>query len=158
MDRNLRFERKSRGFESLRAYRKVSVRPRNSVGSECPRPKGEADGSSPSVATAVLKYIYYLSSGKRGIVEHPHSESTPVEKLQADRKPFYTPIEVAKITGLDETQILERMQLPEADSNYLYALELEQGAWRIPLGAVVQLIGVPAAIKRGTAPRRVNED
>ena len=89
----------------------------------------------------------------------PQTEVRPkvLEDLGIERKPFYRPSEVARITGMGEQSILDRIHLPAEHPQYLYAIALGQRTYRIPVGALAQLVGIPARITRGKEPRRTSE-
>ncbi len=71
----------------------------------------------------------------------------PTVPFDFERKAFYTPAEVAGIVGVSDQTILERIH-----TGKLYAVRLGPRLFRIPLGSLMQFLGVPPAIRRTVDP------
>lgn len=80
-----------------------------------------------------------------------------LEDLGVERKPFYTTAEVARILGVSDQTILDRIHLPADDPRYLYALPLGPRTYRVPIGALAQLLGIKPQISVAKHARRVDE-
>lgn len=80
-----------------------------------------------------------------------------IEDLGIVRKPFYTVAEVAAIVGVSDQTILDRIHAAADDPRYLYAVALGPRTYRIPVGAVSQLVGIEPRITFGSTPRRIDE-
>ena len=63
--------------------------------------------------------------------------------LDFERKPFYTPAEVAELLGISDQTVLERIH-----EGQLFAVQLGPRLYRIPLGSVLQFLGAPPSITR----------
>ena len=80
-----------------------------------------------------------------------------IEDLGIARKPFYTVAEVAAIVGVSDQTILDRIHAPGDDPRYLYAVALGPRTYRIPVGALSQLVGIAPRITYGTRPLRIDD-
>ena len=78
-----------------------------------------------------------------------------LEDLGIERKPFYTTAEVARIVGISDQSVLDRIHLPADDPRHLYAVALGPRTYRIPIGALSQLVGIKPRITMGRHPRRI---
>lgn len=67
--------------------------------------------------------------------------------LDFERKPFYTPAEVGRITGISDQTVLDRIH-----DGQLYAARLGARLYRIPLGALLQFLGAPPEIRWARDP------
>lgn len=79
-----------------------------------------------------------------------------LEDLGIPRKPFYTPAEVAAFLGVSDQHILDLIHAPADDPRHLYAIALGPRTYRIPVGAVSQLVGIAPEIRIGKRPRRID--
>ena len=68
-------------------------------------------------------------------------------ELDFERKPFYSPAEIAEILGISDQTVLERIHQAQ-----LFAVRLGPRLYRIPLGSLLQFLGVPPAITRTRRP------
>lgn len=68
-------------------------------------------------------------------------------RLDFDRKPFYTTLEVATILGISDTTVLQRIHDQE-----LFAVQVGKRLYRIPLGALLQFLGARPSIRRSADP------
>ncbi len=80
-----------------------------------------------------------------------------LEELGIERKPFYTIAEVAEILGISDQSVLDRIHAPLDDRRHLYAVALGPRTYRIPVGALAQLVGIPTVIKVTKHPRRIDD-
>lgn len=80
-----------------------------------------------------------------------------LEELGIERKPFYTTAEVARILDISDQSVLDRIHTPAADPRHLYAVALGPRTYRIPVGALAQLVGIQAEIKITKRPRRIDD-
>jgi len=80
-----------------------------------------------------------------------------LEDLGVERKPFYTTAEVADIMAMSDQNVLDRIHLPSDHPQHLYAVALGPRTYRIPIGALAQLAGIPPRTTVGTHPRRVSD-
>ena len=85
------------------------------------------------------------------------TEAKRLEDLGIERKPFYTPGEVARIVGISDQSVLDRIHLPVEDPRHLYAIALGPRTYRIPMGALAQFLGIKARITIGRHPRRIDD-
>jgi hypothetical protein len=79
-----------------------------------------------------------------------------LEDLGVERKPFYTTAEVADIMVMSDQNVLDRIHLPADDPQHLYAVALGPRTYRIPIGALAQLAGIPPRVTIGKHPRRIS--
>jgi hypothetical protein len=80
-----------------------------------------------------------------------------LEDLGVERKPFYTTAEVAHIMAMSDQNVLDRIHLPADHPQHLYAVALGPRTYRIPIGALAQLAGIPPRITIGKHPRRIED-
>lgn len=80
-----------------------------------------------------------------------------LEDLGIERKPFYTTAEVARILGISDQTVLDRIHTPADDPRHLYAVALGPRTYRIPVGALAQLVGIRPEIKTTKRPRRIDD-
>lgn len=80
-----------------------------------------------------------------------------LEDLGIERKPFYTTAEVARFLGISDQSVLDRIHLPAEDARHLYALALGPRTYRVPVGALAQLVGIRAQVTIGSRPRRIDD-
>ncbi len=80
-----------------------------------------------------------------------------LEDLGIERKPFYTTAEVARFVGISDQSVLDRIHLPADDPRHLYALALGPRTYRIPIGALAQLVGLKPQVVTGKKPRRIDD-
>lgn len=80
-----------------------------------------------------------------------------IEDLGIARKSFYTVAEVAAIVGVSDQTILDRIHAPADDPRYLYAVALGPRTYRIPVGALSQLVGIEPRITFGKKPLRIDD-
>ena len=80
-----------------------------------------------------------------------------LEDLGVERKPFYTTAEVAEIMAMSDQNVLDRIHLPADHPQHLYAVALGPRTYRIPIGALAQLAGIPPRITIGKHPRRISD-
>lgn len=80
-----------------------------------------------------------------------------LEDLGVERRPFYTTAEVAEIMAMSDQNVLDRIHLPVDHPQHLYAVALGPRTYRIPIGALAQLAGIPPRITIGKHPRRISE-
>lgn len=80
-----------------------------------------------------------------------------LEELGVERKPFYTTAEVARILGISDQSVLDRIHTRADDPRHLYAVALGPRTYRIPVGALAQLVGIRAEIKITKRPRRIDD-
>jgi hypothetical protein len=80
-----------------------------------------------------------------------------LEDLGVERKPFYTTAEVADIMVMSDQNVLDRIHLPADHPQHLYAVALGPRTYRIPIGALAQLAGIPPRTTIGKRPRRISE-
>lgn len=80
-----------------------------------------------------------------------------LEDLGIERKPFYTTAEVARFLGISDQSVLDRVHLPADDPRHLYALALGPRTYRVPVGALAQLVGIQAQVTIGGHPRRIDD-
>lgn len=85
------------------------------------------------------------------------SRPRTIEDLGIARKPFYTVGEVAAIVGVSDQTILDRIHTPADDPRYLYAVALGPRTYRIPVGALSQLVGIAPRITFGKTPARIDD-
>lgn len=78
-----------------------------------------------------------------------------LEDLGVERKPFYTTGEVANILSMSDQNVLDRIHLPADHPQHLYAITLGPRTYRIPIGALAQLAGIPPRTTIGKHPRRI---
>lgn len=72
----------------------------------------------------------------------------PESALDFERKPFYSPAEVAKILSISDQTVLERIH-----EGRLFAVQLGVRLYRIPLGALLQFMGAQPSIRRSVNPQ-----
>ena len=82
---------------------------------------------------------------------------TSLEDLGIERKPFYTTAEVARILQISDQSLLDRIHTPVDDERHVYAVALGPRTYRIPVGALAQLVGIPPKLRIGRRPRRIDE-
>ena len=80
-----------------------------------------------------------------------------LEDLGIERKPFYTTAEVARIMTISDQSVLDRIHLAADDPRHLYAVALGPRTYRIPIGALAQLVGILPRIRVGKHPRRIDD-
>lgn len=80
-----------------------------------------------------------------------------LEDLGVERKPFYTTAEVAAIMAMSDQSVLDRIHLPADHPQHLYAVALGPRTYRIPIGALAQLAGIPSRTTIGRHPRRISD-
>jgi hypothetical protein len=80
-----------------------------------------------------------------------------LEDLGVERKPFYTTAEVADIMAMSDQNVLDRIHLPADHPQHLYAVALGPRTYRIPIGALAQLAGIPPRTTIGKHPRRIED-
>jgi hypothetical protein len=80
-----------------------------------------------------------------------------LEDLGVERKPFYTTAEVADILAMSDQNVLDRIHLPADHPQHLYAVALGPRTYRIPIGALAQLVGIPPRATIGKHPRRIED-
>ncbi len=80
-----------------------------------------------------------------------------LEDLGVERKPFYTTAEVADIMVMSDQNVLDRIHLPADHPQHLYAVALGPRTYRIPIGALAQLAGIPSRTTIGKHPRRISD-
>ncbi len=80
-----------------------------------------------------------------------------LEDLGIERKPFYTTAEVARVMTISDQSVLDRIHLPANHPQHLYAIALGPRTYRIPIGALAQLVGIPPRTTIGKHPRRVDD-
>jgi hypothetical protein len=80
-----------------------------------------------------------------------------LEDLGVERKPFYTTAEVAQIMAMSDQNVLDRIHLPADHAQHLYAVALGPRTYRIPIGALAQLAGIPPRSAIGDHPRRIDD-
>lgn len=78
-----------------------------------------------------------------------------LEDLGIERKPFYTTAEVAGYLGVSDQHVLDRIHTPAGDPQHLYAVALGPRTYRIPIGALSALVGIPPRIRVTDRPRRI---
>ena len=72
------------------------------------------------------------------------------------KKPFYTPSEVASILGISTQTVLDRIHDAD-DRRRLYAVQLGVHTYRVPLGSLLQLLGVEPIIEHSKSPNLVQD-
>src|SRR5438105_4809234 len=77
--------------------------------------------------------------------------------LGIERRPFYTVAEVARFMTISDQSVLDRIHLPADDPRHLYAIALGPRTYRIPVGALAQLVGILPRRTIGKHPRRIDE-
>lgn len=82
---------------------------------------------------------------------------TSLEDLGIERKPFYTTAEVARILQISDQSLLDRIHTPVDDERHVYAIALGPRTYRIPVGALAQLVGIQQKLQIGKKPRRIDE-
>ena len=82
---------------------------------------------------------------------------TSLEELGIERKPFYTTAEVARILQISDQSLLDRIHTPAEDARHVYAVALGPRTYRIPVGALAQLVGIQPQLHIGKTPRRIDE-
>ena len=82
---------------------------------------------------------------------------TSLEDLGIARKPFYTTAEVARILQISDQSLLDRIHTPADDERHVYAVALGPRTYRIPVGALAQLVGIQPKLRIGSKPRRIDE-
>lgn len=89
----------------------------------------------------------------------PPGEVRPqtLDDLGIERKPFYTTAEVARIMKISDQSVLDRIHLSANDPRHLYAVALGPRTYRIPVGALAQLVGIPPRTTVGKHPRRIDD-
>lgn len=80
-----------------------------------------------------------------------------LEDLGIERKPLYTTAEVARILKMSDQHVLDRIHAPAGDPQHLYAIALGPRTYRIPIGALAQLLGIPPRTEVKDRPRRVED-
>jgi hypothetical protein len=80
-----------------------------------------------------------------------------LEDLGVERKPFYTTAEVADIMAMSDQSVLDRIHRPADHPQHLYAVALGPRTYRIPIGALAQLAGIPPRTTIGKHPRRIDD-
>lgn len=80
-----------------------------------------------------------------------------LEDLGVERKPFYTTAEVARILNVSDQHILDRIHAPADDQQHLYAIALGPRTYRVPIGALAQLLGIPPRIEVTDKPLRIDD-
>jgi hypothetical protein len=80
-----------------------------------------------------------------------------LDDLGVERKPFYTTAEVARIMTMSDQHVLDRIHLPADHPQHLYAIALGPRTYRIPIGALAQLAGIPPRTTIGRRPRRIED-
>lgn len=93
----------------------------------------------------------------RGVRPQVAVRPKTLEDLGIERKPFYTTAEVAGFLGVSDQSVLDRIHLPADDARHLYALALGPRTYRVPVGALAQLVGIQAQVTIGSHPRRVTD-
>ena len=68
------------------------------------------------------------------------------------KKPFYTPLEVAKILEISDQAVLDRIH-----DDRLGAVQLGPRLYRIPLGALMQYLGVKPTIIWTSKPNLIDD-
>lgn len=68
--------------------------------------------------------------------------------LDFERKPFYSPAEVAHILGISDETVRKRIE-----DQTLYAVHVGPRLLRIPLAALMLFLGEPARVRRSRDPR-----
>lgn len=86
-----------------------------------------------------------------------HTAPATLEELGIPRKPFYTPAEVAAHLGVSDQHILDLIHTPAGDPRHVYAVALGPRTYRIPVGALSQLVGIVPEIRIGKRPRRIGD-
>ena len=64
-----------------------------------------------------------------------------------EKKAFYSPAEVARILGVSDQTVLDRIH-----DDKLFAVQLSARIYRIPLAALLQFLGLPPEIRRVVRP------
>jgi hypothetical protein len=80
-----------------------------------------------------------------------------LEDLGVEPKPFYTTAEVADIMVMSDQNVLDRIHLPADHPHHLYAVALGPRTYRIPIGALARLAGIPPRTRIGKHPRRISD-
>lgn len=75
----------------------------------------------------------------------PAEERRP--RLDFERKPFYSPAEIARVLGISTQTVLDRIH-----DGSLYGVRISARIYRIPLAAFMQLLGEPPRIRRRPWP------
>lgn len=78
-----------------------------------------------------------------------------VEELGIERKPFYTPGEVAKILDISDQKVLDRIHAPIDDPFHIYAVVVGPRLYRIPFGALLQLLGITPQVRVSDRPNLI---
>lgn len=64
-------------------------------------------------------------------------------ELEFERKPFYSPSQIAQILGISTQSVLDRIH-----EDKLYAVRISPRIYRIPLAGFLQFLGEPPPIRR----------
>ena len=73
--------------------------------------------------------------------------------IHFERKPFYSPSEVAVILGVSAQTVRDWIH-----DDRLFAVRLSERLYRIPLGALLQKLGHPARIRHEDRTGRASDD